>query len=70
MRRCRSFELLRPLQPKHTIFQTRCKIVQLPRVLLVSAALAHQPDNDGPKNQDQKEFHKQCANEYPMKIRF
>lgn len=55
-----------PSPAEHTIFQTRCKVVQLPRVLLVSSAFAHQPDNNGPKNQDQKEFHKKCANEYPM----
>jgi hypothetical protein len=66
MKRCSSFELLRPLQPKHSIFQARRKIVQLSYVLLVGAALAHQPNNNGPKNQHQKEFHKQCANEYPM----
>jgi hypothetical protein len=34
-------------------------------VLLVNAALSHKPDNNGPKNQDQKVFHKQCAKSVP-----
>jgi hypothetical protein len=66
--RRRSFKLLHPLQPKHTIFQTRRQIVELLDMLTVGATLARQPDNEGPKNQDQKEFHKQCGNKCPTKL--
>jgi hypothetical protein len=42
--------------------------VQLLNVLLINAALFREPDNSGPKNQDQKVFHKQCGNKCPTNL--